>query len=281
MKKQRLLVLSLIIFFFNNITMALELPEPQVVPGGIAVIKIGSSENQTKPQTRFNNKPVMLVQHNSAWYAIIGIPLKTPLGQQILEVKTHHTQRSIPFIVKNKEYEAQYITIKNKRKVNPEQRDLKRIHTESARMRKAFNHFDESIPLNKLQFSLPVEGTISSHFGLRRFFNKQPRKPHSGLDIAADTGTEIQAPLAGRIIETGNFFFNGNTVMIDHGQGLISMYCHLNKSLVKKGQAIQEGEVIGTVGMTGRVTGPHLHWSISLNNARIDPLLLLPPPQIP
>lgn len=275
-KKLILLALGLAIIAFNNLAMALELPAPLAVPGGIAIVKISPTENSTKPQAWFNKKPVMLIQHNEVWYAIIGLPLTTAIGQQQLTIKTGKTQRNIPFTVTDKEYEAQYLTIKNKRKVNPKSRDLKRINAESVRMRKAFNNFDESVPLNKLQFSLPVEGIITSHFGLRRFFNKQARKPHSGLDIAADTGTEIHAPLAGRIIETGDFFFNGNTIMIDHGQGLISMYCHLDKTRIKKNQTVQEGDVIGTVGMTGRVTGPHLHWSISLNNARIDPLLLLP-----
>ena len=260
--------------------MAMELPQSEPVPGGIAVIRIGAVEDTIKPRVHYTKKPVMLVQHNRLWYAIIGIPLDTPAGNQTLEINTDQQTRTLQFAVKAKAYEAQYLTIKNKRKVNPEKRDLKRITIESRRMRKSFNHFDETIKLNKLHFSLPVEGIISSQFGLRRYFNKQPRRPHSGLDIAADIGTAIHAPLAGKITELGDFFFNGNTVMIDHGQGLISMYCHMNKIAVVNGQHISQGDIIGSVGMTGRVTGPHLHWSISLNNTRIDPILLLDQPAL-
>ena len=121
----------------------------------------------------------------------------------------------------------------------------------------------------------PTAGRRSDSFGKRRFFNGQPRNPHSGMDIAAPTGTPVVAPLPARVIDIGDYFFNGRTVWLDHGGGLLSMMCHLSRIDVREGQHLAAGERLGAVGATGRVTGPHLHWTVSLNRASVDPGLFL------
>ena len=182
--------------------------------------------------------------------------------------------RGPAFKVGKRDYETQRVTLANRRQVDPEPEDLRRIAREQESLVRAFSTFSDSAP-EGLAFDLPSAGRVSGGFGLRRFFNDEPRQPHSGLDIAAPEGTPIAAPAAGTVIEIGDYFFNGLTVVLDHGQGLVTMYNHLSRIDVAKGARVARGESIGAVGHTGRVTGPHLHWSVSLNNARVDPALFL------
>lgn len=250
---------------------ARNLPTHYPVPGGIAVIELG---NQAPDNVTFNKRTILVIQSDKKWYAVVGLPLSTKVGKQKLFVSYKKVLKQVNFVVKNKQYQTQHLEIKNKRKVNPYAKDMDRIIKEKKIIGRALKAWTPTQNIS-FQFDLPVQGRFSSPFGLRRFFNKQARRPHSGLDIAAPEGTPILAPAPGKIVNTGDYFFNGNTVFIDHGQGLITMYCHLNSTSVAAGETVQRGQPIGTVGMTGRVTGPHLHWSVSLNNARIEPALFL------
>jgi len=258
---------------FSADALAIELPEAEAVPGGVALLELPTSA--TPPSATFNGKPVMVVANGSVYTAVVGLPLATKPGTHTLSIKnTSGKVVTQEFTVTDKTYQSQHITIKNKRMVNPEKRDMERIGREQRQIKKALASWNEQSP-ETLRFLLPVEGPMSSPFGLRRFFNEQARKPHSGLDLAAPEGTPIKAPASGRIADTGDFFFNGNTVFIDHGQGLVTMYCHMSRIDVEPGQQVAGGEIIGTVGKTGRVTGAHLHWGVSLNDARVDPMLFL------
>ncbi len=255
--------------------LAMELPRAAPVPGGVALVALPP---QATAEASFNGKPVLVVTREGRRTAVVGLPLGLRPGTHRLKLRSASGDMlTQTFQVEAKHYQEQHITIKDKRKVTPEKRDMKRIVREQRQIKQALAHWDPRMP-DSLRFSLPVEGPVSSPFGLRRFFNEQARKPHSGLDLAAPQGTPVRAPAGGRISDTGDFFFNGNTVFIDHGQGLVTLYCHLSRIDVKPGQQVRPGEIIGLVGQTGRVTGPHLHWGVSLNDARVDPTLFLATP---
>ena len=247
--------------------------EAEPVPGGVARIVLPLDTDITT--LRYRDRRILTVRQEDQSVALIGLSLSAKPGAHYLKGKNISGEPlRLSFQVADKAYEEQHITIKDKRKVNPEKRDMVRISREKKQIISALANWSarDTVPVH---FVKPVEGPTSSPFGLRRFFNEQPRNPHSGLDIAAAEGTPITAPAAGIVSDTGDFFFNGNTVFIDHGQGLVTMYCHMSEIKVEPGQFVGAGETIGKVGMTGRVTGPHLHWGVSLNNARVDPMIFL------
>lgn len=252
---------------------AVELPKIDAVPGGIAIVPL-PVKTQATPKVYYKNHRVLVKKVDQQWKAIVGIPLSAKPGKQKLRLQKGPENINLSFNIENKIYPEQRLQIKNKRMVNPSKEDMKRIIKEKKYITSALKYWsDRDSDLSP--FLQPVAGRLSSPFGLRRYFNDQARKPHSGLDIAAPVGTPIFAPTDGKIITVGDYFFNGKTVFLDHGQGLVTMYCHLDRIEVKKGDILKRGDRFATVGMSGRVTGPHLHWSISLNNARIDPLLFL------
>ncbi|WP_426141196.1 peptidoglycan DD-metalloendopeptidase family protein [Pseudomonas sp. DWP3-1-2] len=243
------------------------------VPGGVAVVDLGNGAQA--PTARYQGRSVLVVkEQNSRWLAIVGVPLTVKPGTQQLAIKDASGNRTQAFTVGSKKYPEQRITLKNKRQVNPDPADLKRIEGELAEQIAAYRTFTPATPSNLL-LDKPVNGPLSSKFGVRRFFNGEERNPHAGLDFAVPAGTPIKSPAAGKVILTGNYFFNGNTVFVDHGQGFISMFCHMSKIDVKVGDAVPRGGVVGKVGATGRATGPHMHWNISLNDARVDPAIFI------
>ncbi|EGH27164.1 M24/M37 family peptidase [Pseudomonas amygdali pv. mori str. 301020] len=247
------------------ITRALDKP----VPGGVTVIDLGTGAQA--PTATYQGKPVLVVkEQGTRWLAIVGIPLTVKPGTQ----QVTSGGRTLNFTVGSKKYPEQHITLKNKRQVNPNPEDNKRIEGELAEQLRAYRSFSPGTPSN-LILDKPVNGPLSSRFGVRRFFNGEERNPHSGLDFAVPAGTPIKSPAAGKVILTGNYFFNGNTVFVDHGQGFISMFCHMSKIDVKVGDLVPRGGVVGKVGATGRATGPHMHWNVSLNDARVDPAIFI------
>jgi len=264
--------LSLLFIVSFSSLFGIILPENAPFPGGVIVQEVESS---VKPKVFHGKRQLMVLPtgKKDSYVVVAGISLnqkvKTPYKLTIKEGKKEqfHT-----FHLEDKAYKKQYISIKNKRKVSPKKMDMKRINSESSRSRKALALYTPQKFLS-LSMEKPVDVNISDDFGKRRYFNKKPRRPHSGVDMPAPVGTPIVAPLGGKIVDMGEFFFNGNVIFIDHGLGMVSMYCHMSKFDVKKGDLVEKGQKIGEVGMTGRVTGPHVHWGVSLNGAMVDPRL--------
>ena len=252
-----------------------DLPTSRSVPGGVAVIDLGPAD--VAPRASIDGKPVLVVQAGPSWYAVVGHALSVQPGARTLTVERGATRESKPeqrtIDVAAMQYAEQRLTVAPKH-VDLSKDNLARHERERAHQATVIATFSAQPPAT-LRMKAPVPGPRSSSFGLRRVFNGQSRQPHSGMDIAAPTGTPVVAPIDGVVIDSGDYFFNGRTLWIDHGQGLLSMMCHLDRIDVGVGDRVTAGQAVAAVGATGRVTGPHLHWSISLNRALVDPALFI------
>lgn len=244
------------------------LPQDSRRAGGIAIIPL---TNDIKTVT-YQGKNILITEENQQRYAVFGIPLSTSTGTLTLDTNANPIQITI----KAHQYAEQRLTVKNQDHVNPNPEQLARYNREANEQNQIYQSFSSPTWQTLSSFIVPTHGKFSNSFGRKRFFNGEERSPHSGLDIPAPVGQKVVAPASGVVAQTGDYFFNGKTILIDHGQGLVSMFCHLSKINVEKGQTVQQGDLIGLVGKTGRVTGAHLHWGMSLNDARVDPQLFLP-----
>jgi murein DD-endopeptidase MepM/ murein hydrolase activator NlpD len=228
------------------------------------------------PQVFLRERRVLTVIDGARITAVVGIALATSPGEQKLEVREAAGTRSVSFMVSPKKYREQKLTVPQQQ-VDLSPQDAARVEKEQLRLRAIYDSFGATLPAT-FALRIPVAGVRQNTFGSRRVFNGQARNPHSGMDIDATTGTPIRAPADGIVVDVGNYFFNGNNLLIDHGQGFITMYCHLSAFDVKVGDVVQTGQLIGKVGATGRVTGPHLHFGVLLNGASVDPAIFLTPP---
>lgn len=238
-------------------------------PGGIALVDAGPAAGSL-PDVRYGDRRALVFVEDGRYVAAVGLSLDEEAGAKTM-VTINGEAESIEVV--GHAYREQHLEVSRKY-VSPSEEALERIGRERKEIDAALTAFRE-VPVDAPALNAPVEGRKSSSFGLRRFYNGEPRSPHKGMDIAAAEGTPIEAPAAGLVSAVGDYYFNGNTVIVDHGQGLISLYCHLSATDVTVGDELAAGEVLGKVGATGRVTGPHLHFATYLNGTAVDPALLL------
>lgn len=250
-------------------------PRALAVPGGVARLSLGPAA--MRPQAFAGDLPLLVVGDALEWTAVVGIALAAAPGPAHITVRAPDgSARTVAYHVHPKRYREQHLKV-SPRTVDLSPEDQARYERERAHQREVMATFSEPDPavLASLRMRVPTPGRRSSSFGLRRVFNGQARNPHSGMDIAAPTGTPVAAPLPGRVIDTGDYFFNGQTVWLNHGGGLLTMVCHLSQIAVRVGEVLRTGDRLGAVGATGRATGPHLHWGVMLNRAMVDPALFL------
>jgi murein DD-endopeptidase MepM/ murein hydrolase activator NlpD len=251
------------------------LPQSTNVPGGVAIVPLCSAAVCTvAPQAWLGEQPVLVAAERDEWFAVVGLALDMKPGAHDLRVQIGRETGLQQFAVNTKNYPEQRITLKDRSKVVLSPADLARAEREIAVIKQLKLHW-RAAPDTDLAFILPAKGKLGGRFGSRRYFNDEPRAPHSGLDVVVKRGTPIKASAQGVVLAVDDYFFNGKTVFVDHGNGLITLYCHLDRIDVQPGEAVSKGQRVGLSGMTGRASGPHLHWSVVLNGAMVDPELFV------
>jgi murein DD-endopeptidase MepM/ murein hydrolase activator NlpD len=257
----------------------LSLQKAKVFPGDVLRVDLRAGKTVETLDIVFESQEVLFQAQAglTEWTGLVGIDLETKPGRYSLKgtvsftdgqtVEVNQVFRVLPktFPVQRIQVDEKYVTLDRKAE--------QRVEEESKKLQ-AIWKVASSQQLWKDRFLSPVASPLTSGFGRRRIVNKQPRSPHSGVDLKATTGTPIKAANAGRVVLAEDLYFSGNTVVLDHGLGLYTYYAHCSTIAVKPNDLVARGQVIGQVGATGRVTGPHLHWACRLNEARVNPLEL-------
>jgi murein DD-endopeptidase MepM/ murein hydrolase activator NlpD len=247
-------------------------------PGELVVFTLTLPASLGAPRVRAFDRAALPFQLTpTTWEVLVGIDLDATPGTYPVSVDAGQAStavhRTYSLVVAPKKFATRKLTV-DENFVNPPANMQERISRESARLAELWQH---STPARLWSgpFVRPVPHEANSAFGTRSIFNGQPRSAHSGADFLSPAGTPIKAPNAGQIVLAEDLYYSGNTVVIDHGLGLYSLFAHLSVIGVKPGVAVATGDIVGKVGATGRVTGPHLHWMVRAGGARVDPLALL------
>ena len=243
--------------------------DQRLYSGDVVLIPLQNSEINI--EFFYKNNLITTVNENNKPYLLFGIPYDSSVGTNNFVFTSQAYKKVIKLKIEQKKFGSQNIKIDKYKKKSQEL--LERIYSEKREIIDAkkikYKHYPD------ISFMVPVEGIVTGVYGTQRYYNSKKGNYHNGHDIAADIGTTIYSPSSGKVVLTGDYYYNGKFVMINHGNSLISIFLHMNDIHVSKGRNVDKGEPIGTVGNTGMSTGPHLHWSVLLNNTYVDPLGLV------
>ncbi len=249
-------------------------------PGEIVKIVARGSGGINRAEIQFLGRAYTMgwEQNSGAWLAFLGLDLGIKPGSYPIYVSlllndgtTKHIRREL--LIQDKEFPVTRLWVKQEY-VTPPAEALERIKVEAELLEEIYNIFTPSW-LGEGPFIIPSDGEAKPNFGERRIFNNEPRSPHSGVDISSPLGAPVLACNSGKVVLANDLYYAGKTVIIDHGLGVFTLYCHFSKIIAKRGTMVKKGETIGEIGATGRVTGPHLHWGVRVSGSRIDPFSLL------
>jgi murein DD-endopeptidase MepM/ murein hydrolase activator NlpD len=249
-----------------------------IQPGELVVLTLTARTDADRLRVAAFGRPVGVVAIGSReWRALVGIDLDVAPGNHpvliTIRVADQDLSRTYELAVKPRRFATRRLEVGDAF-VNPPAGELVRIERENVELERLWHaSADEALWIGP--FAAPVPDRATSSFGTRSIFNGERRSPHSGTDFLSPAGTPIRAPNAGRVVFSGDLYFSGNTLVIDHGLGVVSLFAHLSAFAVQEGDVVSKGQLVGNVGATGRVTGPHLHWAVRVNGARVDPLAVL------
>jgi hypothetical protein len=245
----------------------------EVIPGGIARVTLSGVCEDAEGNIDGQALRFFRTGPEGPAISLIGIDLDAPQGERVVAVQCKGWAGRTGLHVRRHEFPKEELTVADQY-VRPSAAEQARVAKEAERLNRLWAVASPE-RLWRGEFQRPAQGPLGAAFGLRRVFNGQPRSPHSGIDIRASRGTPVVAANTGCVVLRDDLFFSGNTVVLDHGLGLYTVYLHLSEYRVSQGEIVKKGQVIGLVGATGRVTGPHLHFSARLGGARVDPWQLI------
>ena len=234
--------------------------------GGVYIYQV--KRHNSYSDIFLNSQQLLTIEYKDKYFLIYAIPYESKLGKNSLEIKINNNVSYLSFNVEEKTFDTQHIYVDSKY-IKPGSDSQKRINLERDNLRIAKDTWYAESP--DLKFIIPADGIMTGKFGTKRFYNGKEGSFHNGLDVAAEKGSPIISPSKGKVILTGNYYYNGKFIVIDHGKGLKSIFIHLDDILVEEGEVISKGDLIGKIGNTGKSTGPHLHWSLLLNKTYVDP----------